>query len=74
MACSSSDGLLFLRPQLDALATQIRPDRQTLLFSATFPTPLLKLARDYTRDPVEVATVSGPTAETMARRSTTRPL
>ena len=43
-------------------------ERQTLLFSATFPTPLLKLARDYTRDPVEVATVSGPaTAETVTQ-------
>ena len=41
-------------------------ERQTLLFSATFPPPLLKLARDYTRDPVEVATVSGhATAETV---------
>ena len=43
-------------------------ERQTLLFSATFPTPLLKLARDYTRDPVEVATVSGhATAETVTQ-------
>ena len=43
-------------------------ERQTLLFSATFPPPLLKLARDYTRDPVEVATVSGhATAETVSQ-------
>ena len=43
-------------------------ERQTLLFSATFPTPLLKLARDYTRDPVEIATVSGhATAETVTQ-------
>jgi superfamily II DNA/RNA helicase len=41
-------------------------ERQTLLFSATFPTQLLKLARDYTRDPVEMATVSGhATADTV---------
>ncbi len=33
--------------------------RQTLLFSATFPTPLLELARGYTTDPVEIATASG---------------
>jgi ATP-dependent RNA helicase DeaD len=33
--------------------------RQTLLFSATFPTPLLKLARDYTSDPAEIATAKG---------------
>ncbi|MDG1983357.1 MAG: DEAD/DEAH box helicase [Planctomycetota bacterium] len=33
--------------------------RQTLLFSATFPTPLLELARGYTTDPAEIATASG---------------
>ncbi len=38
----------------------LTPDeRQTMLFSATFPPELLKLAREYTRDPVEVATASG---------------
>jgi len=34
-------------------------ERQTLLFSATFPPELLKLARESTRDPVEVATAAG---------------
>ena len=34
-------------------------ERQTLLFSATFPPELLKLAREHTRNPVEVATASG---------------
>ncbi|MDG1500656.1 MAG: DEAD/DEAH box helicase [Planctomycetota bacterium] len=34
-------------------------ERTTLLFSATFPPALLKLARDYTRDPLEVATAKG---------------
>ncbi|HEV8111886.1 MAG TPA: DEAD/DEAH box helicase [Planctomycetota bacterium] len=34
-------------------------ERQTLLFSATFPPELLKLARESTRDPVEVATSVG---------------
>lgn len=33
--------------------------RRTLLFSATFPPPLLELARGYTKDPVEIATASG---------------
>ena len=33
--------------------------RNTLLFSATFPPPLLELARGYTTDPLEVATASG---------------
>ncbi|MEZ6005944.1 MAG: DEAD/DEAH box helicase [Planctomycetota bacterium] len=42
--------------------------RQTLLFSATFPPPLLSLARAYTRDPLEVATSSGvSTAETVSQ-------
>ncbi|MCA9002249.1 MAG: DEAD/DEAH box helicase, partial [Planctomycetes bacterium] len=40
--------------------------RQTLLFSATFPTPLLEMAREYTNNPLEVATSSGvATAETV---------
>jgi len=34
-------------------------ERQTLLFSATFPPELLRLARENTRDPIEVATASG---------------
>ena len=34
-------------------------ERQTLLFSATFPTELLRLAREYTTDPAEVATSKG---------------
>ena len=34
-------------------------DRQTLLFSATFPPELLRLARDHTKNPVEVATAKG---------------
>ncbi len=34
-------------------------ERQTMLFSATFPTEVLKLARSSTRDPLEVATAVG---------------
>ena len=34
-------------------------ERQTLLFSATFPTEVLKLARSSTKDPLEVATAKG---------------
>ena len=34
-------------------------ERQTLLFSATFPTEVLKLARSETKDPVEIATRLG---------------
>jgi ATP-dependent RNA helicase DeaD len=34
-------------------------ERQTLLFSATYPTEVLKLARESTRNPVEIATAAG---------------
>ncbi len=34
-------------------------ERQTLLFSATYPPELLHLARESTRDPVEIATAAG---------------
>jgi ATP-dependent RNA helicase DeaD len=34
-------------------------ERQTLLFSATFPPPLLELARSHTKNPVEMATAKG---------------
>jgi ATP-dependent RNA helicase RhlE len=34
-------------------------ERQTLLFSATFPTEVLKLARSHTKEPIEVATALG---------------
>jgi ATP-dependent RNA helicase DeaD len=34
-------------------------ERQTMLFSATFPEEVLRLAREATRNPVEVATASG---------------
>ncbi|MFT4648048.1 MAG: superfamily II DNA/RNA helicase [Glaciecola sp.] len=42
--------------------------RQTLLFSATFPPALLDMAREYTNNPLEVATSSGvSTADTVAQ-------
>ena len=34
-------------------------ERQTLLFSATFPPALLRLARDATKEPAEISTASG---------------
>jgi ATP-dependent RNA helicase DeaD len=44
-------------------------ERQTLLFSATFPTEVLKLARESTRDPLEVATAAGTVpVETVEQR------
>lgn len=44
-------------------------ERQTLLFSATFPPELLKLAREYTKNPVEVATASGVSTVTNIAQS-----
>lgn len=40
--------------QVRSIANQIRPDRQTLLFSATFKRRIEKLARDILCDPVRV--------------------
>ena len=44
---------------VEMILSFIPEERQTLLFSATFPPALLKLARKHTRSPAEVATASG---------------
>ena len=41
--------------QVRAILKQVRPDRQTLLFSATFQAALERLARDFLAEPVRVA-------------------
>eukprot|EP00041_Stephanoeca_diplocostata_P023722 m.588588 g.588588 ORF g.588588 m.588588 type:complete len:791 (+) comp22365_c0_seq16:126-2498(+) len=41
-------------PQIRSIVNQIRPDRQTLLFSATFKKRVEKLARDVLEDPIRV--------------------
>lgn len=41
-------------PQVRSIADHVRPDRQTLLFSATFRRKVEKLARDILADPVRV--------------------
>ncbi|KAJ8314337.1 hypothetical protein KUTeg_008898 [Tegillarca granosa] len=41
-------------PQVRSIANHVRPDRQTLLFSATFRKKVEKLARDILIDPVRV--------------------
>jgi superfamily II DNA/RNA helicase len=46
-------------PDVEKILSRLPEDRQTLLFSATFPPQLLKLAREHTRNPVEVATAAG---------------
>ena len=41
-------------PQIRKILSQIRPDRQTLLWSATWPREIQALARDFTKDPIQV--------------------
>ncbi|KAI4301520.1 hypothetical protein L6164_034791 [Bauhinia variegata] len=45
---------LGFEPQVQSIVGQIRPDRQTLLFSATMPRKVEKLAREILTDPVRV--------------------
>lgn len=40
--------------QIQQIVSQIRPDRQTLLWSATWPKEVQSIARDFTRDPIQV--------------------
>jgi ATP-dependent RNA helicase DDX5/DBP2 len=41
-------------PQIRKVVSQIRPDRQTLLWSATWPKEVQALARDFLHDPIQV--------------------
>ncbi|KAJ7177451.1 P-loop containing nucleoside triphosphate hydrolase protein [Mycena crocata] len=41
-------------PQIRKIAGQIRPDRQTLMFSATWPKDVQKLANDFLKDMIQV--------------------
>jgi len=41
-------------PQIRTIIKQIRPDRQTLMWSATWPRKVESLAREFFRDPVRV--------------------
>jgi superfamily II DNA/RNA helicase len=40
--------------QIRKIVSQIRPDRQTLMWSATWPKEVQQLARDFLRDPIQV--------------------
>ena len=44
-------------PQVRSICNHVRPDRQTLLFSATFKKKIERLARDVTTDPVRIVQV-----------------
>lgn len=41
-------------PQMRKIVSQIRPDRQTLMWSATWPKEVQQLARDFLNDPYQV--------------------
>ncbi|KAH8117119.1 RNA helicase [Phellopilus nigrolimitatus] len=41
-------------PQIRKIVSQIRPDRQTLMFSATWPKDVQKLANDFLNDMIQV--------------------
>ncbi|EEB07575.2 ATP-dependent RNA helicase Dbp2 [Schizosaccharomyces japonicus yFS275] len=41
-------------PQIRKIVDQIRPDRQTVMFSATWPKEVQRLARDYLKDYIQV--------------------
>lgn len=45
-------------PQVTKIFTQVRPNKQTILFSATFPKKMEYLAQNFLNDPVEI-TVGG---------------
>ncbi|KAM1956571.1 hypothetical protein TB1_025104 [Malus domestica] len=45
---------LGFEPQIRSIVGQIRPDQQTLLFSATMPRKVEKLAREILSDPIRV--------------------
>jgi len=46
-------------PDVRKILSFMPKERQTLLFSATYPNEVLELAREFTNDPLEVATASG---------------
>ena len=41
-------------PQIRRILSQIRPDRQTLMLSATWPKEVQQLARDFIRNPIQL--------------------
>ena len=41
-------------PQIRKVVGQVRKDRQTLMFSATWPQTVQKLANDFMNDPTQV--------------------
>jgi hypothetical protein len=40
-------------PQIRKIVSQIRPDRQTSMYTATWPKEVQSIARDFLKDPVQ---------------------
>lgn len=53
---------LGFEPQIRAILNQVRPDRQTLLFSATYDDEIRSLSLDYLIDPVQISVGNKDTA------------
>jgi superfamily II DNA/RNA helicase len=47
-----------LEPQVRSICNHARPERQTLLFSATFKKRIEQLARDVLSDPIRIVQVN----------------
>ncbi|RYG59674.1 hypothetical protein EON64_19995 [archaeon] len=47
-------------PQIRKIVSQIRPDRQTLMWSATWPKEVQNLAKDFLHDPYQVCVLYLP--------------
>lgn len=54
LSCDCVEIDMGFEPQMRQIVSQIRPDRQTLLWSATWPKEIQTLARDFTKDPIQV--------------------
>jgi ATP-dependent RNA helicase DDX46/PRP5 len=57
-----------IEPQIAKIVNNIRPDRQTVMFSATFPVSVEKLARSALRSPIRIIVGKRNTGSTNVRQ------